>query len=289
MTAWFLLLAGCNDQNFKEVHLDAIAVVLGDFDHVSAPLFSMDIVIEEYDGFIVQATYEPEDDRTIRETMALSVEGLLTDVDDENKLEINRYNAVFVNSGTRGLGVGQYNNTLIPDELVDPAASYETVCGFVEAGGTLVVSDWAYDLVESCWPDAIEFQGDADGGGVDAAQTGVTDTDVTAYVSDDAIAEALGTSLSLSYNYSAWAVVADAASDTEVLLYGSVEYQPAADELYQSLTDAPLLVRFPVNRGSVIFSTFHWSAQNPAVAQALLLATIAGLEAGTPSDGDDGE
>ena len=38
----------------------------------------------------------------------------------------------------------------------DPTA-VENIQSFVENGNTLIVSDWAGDIVEAAWPDAIEF------------------------------------------------------------------------------------------------------------------------------------
>lgn len=276
-----LALAGCSENNLSEVRYDAIAVVLGDFDNVGDTLTTSTIGWTAYDGFIVQATYQPEEDRQRRGEMALTVEGLLTDTVGE--LDLAGYNAVFVNSGTRGLNRVVYNDQLEPDDaLIADAENLQKTCDFVEGGGTLVVSDWAYDLVEFCWPEAIEFYGDDTA--VDAAQVGVASGDTIAAVTDPTLVEALGTSVSLAYNYTAWAVIEGVAPDTEVLLRGNIEYQPSASELYEPLADAPLMVRFRPNRGQVVFSTYHWGAQVPSVTTELLLGSVEGLN---PGDGSE--
>lgn len=279
-----VVLTGCNENNLSEVRLDAIAVVLGDFDDMRTTLVSMDIASEPFDGFIVQATYEPEESRTRRGDLQASVEALLADTSGE--LDLDRFNAVFVNSGTRGLGAWQYNDMIEPDDglLVDPAL--QVTCDFADGGGTLVVSDWAYDLVQYCWPDAIQFYGD---GTPDAAQVGIADTDLLATVRDEGLKKELGEVLTISQNYTAWAVIEGVGADTEVLLSADVEYQPSSTELPEPLAGAPLLVRFPAGRsGQVVFSTFHWNAQNPSVARGLLLGTVEGIYegAGTASAGD---
>jgi hypothetical protein len=85
-----------------------------------------------------------------------------------------------------------------------------------------------------------------------------------------------------------WSVITDVGADTEVLLTGSVEYQPSADELFDTLEDAPLMVRFsPNGRGTVIYTTFHWAAQTPAVSQGLMIATVEGLKLGSASEEAD--
>lgn len=279
-----LVLLGCVEQGFSEVRLDAIAVVLGDFDNVGDSLTALNIATQEYNGLIVQATYEPDDERTQAGDDGPTVEGLLTDTNEKGQLELSFFNAVFVNSGTRGLGATRYNNRLVPDDslLLDTEAM-DHACNFATGGGTLVVSDWAYDLVEYCWPDAVEFYGDDLV--PDAGQVGMPD-DVLADVKDDKLVEALGPSLNVAYDYTAWSVIEGVDAETEVLLSGTIEYQPSADQLPQSLPDAPLMVRFVAGRGQVIYTTFHWSAQPPQVSQTLLLEAVDGLTRNS-GDSDD--
>lgn len=278
-----LALLACSDQSVSAIKFDAIAVVHGDFDNVTEPLTALEINTQPFNGFIVQATYEPEDERTTRlDTNYASFEGLLT-ATVENRLQINLFNAVFVNSGARGLGSVVYNDRLEPDDaiLLDPAA-IENVCSFVESGGTLVVSDWGYDLVEACWPDNIEFFGDDTV--PDAAQVGMPDGGVLADVKLDKLVEEVGDGVNIAYDYTAWSVIESVGGDTEVLLTGTVEYQPSADQLPVSLPDAPLMVRFGVGTGQVVYTTFHWSAQTPDLTRALLLRGIEGLEEGAGED-----
>ena len=279
-----LLLAGCQENELKAIRVDAIAVSLGDFDDVQNSLTAMDIASVPYDGFIVQATYDPSDDRLHRGEMALQVESLLTDPGRGAGLE--EFNAIFVNSGTRGLNRVQYNDATVADDaLLLDAEHLQATCDFVVGGGTLVASDWAYDLVEFCWPERLDFFGEDTE--VDAGQVGIADDGVIATVSGGAAyTDKLGSSLTLAYNYSAWSVIESAGGDTEVLLRGDVPYQPSAAELEDTLLDVPLLVRFVEGRGQVIFSTFHWGVQNPQVTQTLLLLAVEGLN---PGDGSESQ
>jgi hypothetical protein len=275
-----LVVLGCVDQGFSEVKLDAIAVVQGDFDNVGDTLTALDINTQPYDGFIVQATYEVgSDDRTQRDYGAPSVEGLLTNTNEAGKVQIELFNAAFINSGTRGLGAWQYNNTLEPDNsLLTNADAMDSACRFADGGGVLVVSDWAYDLIEYCWPDALEFFGDDLV--PDAAQAGMPDASVSTTVRDEALIEALGAQVNIAYDYSAWSVIESVGTGTETLLSGTVSYQPSADELPVDLPDAPLLVRFAAGSGIVVYATFHWSAQAPQLTQSLLINGVEGLEVG---------
>jgi hypothetical protein len=277
-----LLALGCQDQGFHEIQIDALAVVQGDFDNMGDVLVGMNIATQEYDGFIVQATYEPDDERTERGYGAPTVEGLLTSTDDDGRLQIELFNAVFINSGTRGLGAFQYNNTLLEDDslLLDTAA-LDNACSFVSGGGSLVVTDWAYEVVEYCWPDAVEFFGDDTV--ADAAQVGMPD-EISADVLSKDLKDALGPAIGVTFDYSAWSVIESVGGDTEVLLDGGISYQPSAEELPVDAPDTPLMVRFTEGRGQVIYSSFHLAAQGNAIADALLLGSVEGLERG---DGEE--
>lgn len=295
---FFALLAlplwtGCNEQNFTERRIDSLAVVLGDFDDIQTTLVGLDISTTAYDGFIVQATYEPEDDRRVRGEMALTMEGLLTNTDNTGRIELNLYQAAFLNSGIRGVNAVQYNNPLQEDtSLLQTPEQLDVFCTYVENGNTLVVSDWAYEVVEYCWPDAIQFVNEETGeDGIpvpDKAQVGQAASAVLMTVGgDDKFKEGLGNStISIDYNYTAWAVIESASKDTTVLLSGDVEYQPDSASLPEIATGVPTLVRFNPGKGQVVFSTFHWAAQSLGLSEALLLAAVEGLRVGSGEETD---
>ncbi len=281
-----LALLGCSEQGLSEVRLDAIAVVLGDFDDMRTPLTALDIATTPYDGFIVQAVYEPEDGRSQRGEMAADIDTLLTAVDEKGNYAIQLYNAVFVASGARGFGAGQYNNALLEDNMIlADEIKLQRLCDFADGGGSLVVSDWAYEIVERCWPDAVRFFGD-DTGLPDAAQTGAAEQDVYATVTDEKLVEALGAAVSIDYEYSAATIIESVGGETEVLLRGTLEHQPSADKPFETLDDVPLLVRFTANRGHVVYGNFHWGRQTPSVAQRLLLESVEGLRVGAGDESD---
>lgn len=278
--------AGCVDQGFLANRKDAVAVVLGDFDDLTTSIVTLDIASEPWDGFIVQATYSPPDDRLMRDDLQLRAENLLTDTEDD--LDLDNYGTVFVSSGTRGFGQVQYNDGTIADDGMIIDAALDNVCSFAKQGGLLVVTDWAYEIIEHCWPDNIEFVGDDLV--VDDAQTGVANSAVAAAVNDAVLKEDLGDMVSLDYNYSAWSVIEGVGAGTEVLMSGDVEYQASSTESATTLTAAPLIVRFAVgeSEGQVVYSTFHISPQNPSVQQALLLDGMTGLVRGGGGVADTG-
>jgi hypothetical protein len=282
-------LGACNEQNFNERRIDSLAVVLGDFDDIRSVLTGLEISTAAYDGFIVQATYEPEEDRTLKGEMALTVEGLLTNTDNTGRIELNLYQAAFFNSGTRGLNLAQYNDPLLPDSsLLEDPALLDVACSYVNNGNTLVVSDWAYELIEYCWPDAIDFMGEdeLDDNGVpvpDLAQLGQAEKGVVMSLGgDDKFKKDIGeSSLAIDFNYSDWTVIEGVGADTTVLLSGDISYQPDSASPIELAIGTPTLVRFNPGEGQVLFSSFHWSAQSMGLAESLLLASVEGLRVGS--------
>ena len=51
-----------------------------------------------------------------------------------------------------------------------------------------------------------------------------------------------------------------------------------------TLQDVPLLVGFDAGAGRVLYSSFSWKAQRPAVTDLLLLTLIEGLQVDTNAD-----
>lgn len=272
--AWALTigLAACqNDQGFVTRPIEDVAVTTGDFDDIAEPLDRMLIDYTPYEGIISTATWSEDYDP---DAVVLKVEKLLEDED-----EIDRYDAVFVASGTRGLGKRQYNGVEPDDSLVGEVSTLLNVARFVSEGGVLVASDWAYDLVEAIWPDGVEWVGDDVR--EDDAQVGVMDL-VQAQVSDARLEASLGTdTVAIRFDYSNWAVMTDAHPQADVWLRGTVRY---VDEEGAEVTleDAPLAVSFSPADGSgtVLLTAFHLGVQTPAVVDALLLTAIDGLRDG---------
>ncbi len=288
MVASLLVLAACTENSFTAIELDAIAVVNGDFDDIQASLLRHEIGSASYNGYIAQSTTWVGDGAPKREDPGASVESLFTEpAGDQQHFQIEMYNAVFVNSGTRGLNAFQYNYTLDADDslLLDDVA-VGNVCDYVDGNGSLFVTDWAYDLVEACWPDKITFLNDD--ATIDSAQVGVAG-DILADVVDAELAETLASSVAnVTFNYSAFTVMKSVADDVEVLLSGNVSHDPGGGEDPEVAKNVPLVVRFPVGKsGQVVFSSFHMFPQNPALADAVLFRGLVGLEVGAGSKSDE--
>ena len=268
----FTLALGCTpDQNFAERTIDMIAVAYGDFDAVELNLNRLEVPYQYYEGFISGPAYDdgPED----IDLISLEVEYLFTgETEDGRVLFLN--DVVFINSGTRGFGEYVYNGLDPDDSIVTDTESIDNVREYVERGGVLVVSDWAYELVEAAWPTHVEFFGDDLA--LDEAQAGSVGR-YTATAQSDTVKEALGDEVSVSYDFSYWTVIESVSSDVTVHLSADVLYRADDASGEEQAADVPLLVSFEVGDGLVIYSTFHWSAQSAALADPLLTALVEGL------------
>jgi len=264
-----------SDQAINELHFDNVAVATGDFDRVEEALDRNAVTNTEFEGYIYQPVYAEDVDPS---TYALTTETLFTGTNAEGDPQMFDFDAVFLNSGTRGMGQYAYNSLESDDSLVTNAAAVTNLQDFVARKRTVVVTDWAYDMVETAWPDAITFLGEADG--LDAAQVGTSDS-VVADVTNTDLAAALGNQqLEVFFDFSHWSVIEDAGPDATVWLRGNVEYRASGGEGYATLEDVPLLVSFPVGSGLVIFSSFSWRAQRSQVSDILLSTLIEGFGEG---------
>ena len=274
-----LSIFGCSsDQEIKALRWDDVAMVSGDFDHMGASLVRMGIDYTEFEGFISQAVYNPEIDS---DSFQLTVEYLLEGETESGGLVMSEYDVLFINSGARGLGDLEYNSMDEDDAFVSNPQIAENLYSFTSKGKSLVLSDWAGDLVEAAWPDAIQFARetscDAAEGCWDIGQSGVS-TSVVARVTDDLLQQQLGTdAVTLQFDFTYWTVMESVADDVDVYLRGDVEYRLSDSEGYATLEDVPLLVGFNVGGGRVIFSSFHWHSQNADVADTIMLRVAEGL------------
>ena len=280
------LCSACNsDQGLKQLQWRELALVTGDFDNVGESLLRMDIGYTEYEGFISAPVYNPEVDASTAGLNPLKLENLFMGLDSDGRPVMERYDAVFINSGARGFGEFAYDSVEPDDTIISDPTAETHVRGYLADGGTLVLSDWSADIIEAFWPTTIQFAGEDSCSFApcwDAWQSGSSEQ-VIATVLDTGLQESLGAdSVALQFAYTYWTVIQSVEPNVEVLLSGNVEYRISSSEGYGILEDVPLLLRFePPEGGQVIFSAFHWVDQNPAIADALLLHVAEGLTPGT--------
>jgi SAM-dependent methyltransferase len=157
--------------------------------------------------------------------------------------QLDNYDAVFINCGV----------SEVDFDLGFNATLAENLRRYVREGGSLYVSDWAYDLVEAVWPDKINFLRDDDEN--DGAEFG-EDGSYTADVLEPGLAEYLGSdSVEIGFSFGNFVLISDVASGVTTYLRSDMVYRINSGT--QVLTDAPITVGFSEGLGRVIFTTFH--------------------------------
>ena len=125
---------------------------------------------------------------------------------------------------------------------------------FVGEGGTLYVSDRLFQLLVIAFPEMIDWDEVAHG----AAGT------VEAEVVDPGLRKRLGPTVDLEFDKPAWRPAALRGAGVTIYLRGT--FQTTDEEE----VNGPLLVRFPFERGQVIFTSFHNEKQNSRTERELL-------------------
>lgn len=213
---------------FDPLSID-VAVITGDYDDFNLVLnqmgFANYVLIDGLDGTTLNAF-----------------------LDDPG--ELTKYDIIFFNGGFVEDGV-------IYDSLdatnTAPAQRIQNIVDYVEAGGSVYASDWAYDVVELGWPDKADFVGADEIR--DDAQKGDYDN-VDASVSDSSLAEFIGSEyLEVTYDLPVWPPVESVADSVSVHLIGNIPYSDGLSNY--TLTAVPMMYSFNAGNGRVVFSTFR--------------------------------
>lgn len=130
---------------------------------------------------------------------------------------------------------------------------------YVNNGGNLYASDWAYGYIENIWPDAIEFYGDdaitADAlvGSINSAQSvNVDNASLLTWLRAEGLVAADASSFDVNFNLPGWVVMTDKGTGTTELL--------SATSLPNGPTDVsniPITVDFSSGSGCVFYTSYH--------------------------------
>ncbi len=156
---------------------------------------------------------------------------------------------------------------------------------FVQNGGSLYASDWAFVYVDAAFPGYIDFPSDPYIGMAQSVTARITDPGLASYL-DPASPPS---TVDLNYNLGAWVIIDSVAADTKVHLRGSFDTyslsllsgdktrrpgiespQPSGLSAAAWMADRPLLVSFRYGNGQVVYTTFHNEAQQGPVEQKLI-------------------
>lgn len=167
------------------------------------------------------------------------------------------YDIVLINCGAR------------EDDYFDDAVYAANLRQYVESGGSLYASDWAYDVVEDAFPSFIDFYKDDDDR--NDAQRGRQMNEVNAFVTDITLASAMGQStLEIHYPLSQWAVMSAVAPDVTTYLRADARVDQGGFSGTTTLSNVPHTVGFGYGEGRVIYTSFHQEPGLNVAAERLL-------------------
>lgn len=144
---------------------------------------------------------------------------------------------------------------------------------YIQGGGTIIVTDWSYDIVESIWPDQVNFLGDDTV--PDDAQRGDAGLVVADVVDADLKATVGNSQVNVDYDLIEFPLVESVDASTTVYLRGDVAWRDGESSYVQS--SSPLLVSFTDGSGTVWLSTFRFSANTDTTAKSVVRSLLNGL------------
>jgi hypothetical protein len=131
---------------------------------------------------------------------------------------------------------------------------------FVTRGGTLYASDWRYEAVAAAFPEFVDRTSLGEG----------TKQEVLAEVVDPGLRDFVGPTIPLRFDLPRWKTAGFGGPRVTVLIRGRYQRQQFPQDQVGVPAVAPLLVKFQVGKGTVIFTSFHNEKQNSAVETKLL-------------------
>ncbi|MDD2202229.1 MAG: M6 family metalloprotease domain-containing protein [Firmicutes bacterium] len=173
------------------------------------------------------------------------------------------------------------------DDLSVTPAMANALRDFVDSGGELLATDWAYPVITKAFPGKVNFLGED-------PRIGVAGQVMAVVAQDPALVRYMGgDEIEVRMDLGYWAVIDGVASDVEVALIGDVQVDPTnpprfspqpqrsdlrgraqleadgtAPKGIETLRSKPLAVRFEYGHGYVAYSSLHFWAQSFADTSA---------------------
>lgn len=221
-----------------------IAVLTGVFDSYETVLESLGVTYSLFEGDSASAT------------STRNGQALLLDSD-----ALAEYDILIINSGE------WYRLFRDPSRAADLNRMTNNLIFFVEEGGSLYVSDWAYYWIERTYADRVDFFGDDTVEG--PARIGSQTTNLPVTVNSELFQNLLGaTETTVSFSWPAWAAMTEAhPGKTTVHLTAA----NAPLDNGQTIPAAPMVISFQPTptSGTVIFSSFNASANDDLMNRVL--------------------
>ncbi len=240
-----------------------LAVVTGEFDAIETVLGGM--------GFGVRACVPAAFAKC---PASLDPSGTVTLVDGESTAFITAFlDDLFL---LESFALIFFNCGLVDQYLYSaPDTAKNNLRAFVDGGGSIYVSDRAYEIVRVIFPGALDFVGNESSWGADRERgwVGVAAPALAGTVLDANLTQALGrASVTLVYDKAQW-VPLDVTQPANATRW--IAANPEVDDDRdgtpdRTLSQAPALASVPFGDGRITFTTFHTHQQANADMTAIL-------------------
>lgn len=177
---------------------------------------------------------------------------------------LTQYEAIFFAGGHIEEDV--FYDTDGSDVTGDVTRVNTAVKDYVEAGGTLVATDWSYDILEQNWPNKVDFlnddnvPNDAQLGTVDTVHAQLVNNDLASAVGNDAV--------DVHFDLDAWPVVVGTDESVTVYQLGDAPYRFGMDTFVQG--NSPMLLSFGAGDGQVIYAPWRLSSNTDGGGHAVI-------------------
>lgn len=126
-----------------------------------------------------------------------------------------------------------------------PGSTFGPIREFVDQGGAVYASDWAYEYIEGAFPEFADF-----GGHIAPAQTttgNIVDAGLEVYLGSD--------TMTIIYDLGSWVPVTYVSDEVTVYVSNTVSYSGKTHE------NIPAVIGFKYGKGYVVYTSFHHAAQ----------------------------
>jgi len=137
----------------------------------------------------------------------------------------------------------------------------DVLMNYVSEGGILYASDWRFAAVAKAFPEVVEENLIGQG----------AQQELEADIVDPALSDALKTKkIHLKFDLGEWKTAAFGGPRVKTLMQGTYRKQKQPGQIDAGSATAPLMVKFQVGKGTVIFTSFHNEKQNSRIEKQLL-------------------
>lgn len=141
---------------------------------------------------------------------------------------------------------------------------------WISNGHSLYCSDFAYSVIESCFPQYIDFYGN------DSIDPYIgSPMRTTAYINSKELREHLGKDkVEIIFDLGGWVVIDSLEKGSDAQIWVTADSVRAGNE---KMLNVPIMIYFSYNQGKVLYTSFHNEAQVTDDMLKILIRIIYGL------------